>query len=140
EVDKTAFSGWASVKCRWGVIEDNLAEGIFCNTRLGTEHCMWRNNLVRYDGGLEGFLVECIKPGFDDVRKCIDIRIVNNTVVGNVKDGHFLRVSGHTLGLVLQNNVYVAPNLKMVTPAGSAVNVQDIDLSGLAAVANNVWP
>src|SRR5205823_2646801 len=83
EQDKTAYPDWASVKCRYGWVEDNLAEGVFVNTRLGTEHCVYRNNLVRYEGGLEGFLVECIKPGYDDVRKAIDVRILKNTVVEN---------------------------------------------------------
>ena len=133
EQDQSAVPDWPSIKCRWGVVEDNVLEGIFVNVRLGTEHCVLRNNLVRYDGP-EGFLIECRKTGFDEVRKAVDIRLIRNTVITGANDGHFLRVSGHGQGIVLERNLYVAPQLKMVTDAGSAVEVQDDDLSGFAEI------
>lgn len=139
EQDQQREPNWANIKCKFGVVEDNRIEKVFVNFRLGTEHVILRNNLIAYESG-EAILVECVKEGYDQVRKIIDLTIEKNTAVNSGTKGKFLKVNGHAEGIALRGNLYVAPKLTTENVQSCAVDVRDKDLSGFTAIDANVWP
>jgi hypothetical protein len=120
------------------VVEDNRIEKVFVNFRLGTEHVILRNNLIAYNDG-EAILVECVKEGYDQVRKIVDLTIEKNTAVNASTKGKFLKVNGHAQGIALRNNLYVAPKLTTENVQSCVVDVRDKDLSGFTEISDNVW-
>lgn len=139
EQDPKKVPDWADMKCRFGVVEGNRLENVFVNVRLGTEHLAVRNNAIAYDNG-EAILIECVKPGYDHVRRVVDLTIERNTATNAAARGKFLKVSGRAAGIRLKNNLYVAPNLKCESVHAAAVDVRDKDLSGFTEIDGNVWP
>jgi len=139
EQDQQREPNWEQIKCKFGVVEDNRIEKVFVNFRLGTEHVVLRNNLIAYNDG-EAILVECVKEGYDQVRKIVDLTIENNTAVNTGTKGKFLKVNGHAEGIALRNNLFVAPKLTTENVQSCAVDVRDKDLSGFTEIDHNVWP
>jgi hypothetical protein len=146
EQDKNQYPNWASIKCSWGVVQNNRLDNIFINVRLGTEHVVFRNNYIHVKGDEEGdwgFFLACDKPGYDSVRKIADVRIEHNTVVNDGNIGQFLVVQANEsqpIGLTLKNNLFVAPNLRRSLGRGWSVFLFEKDLSGFSDVEGNVWP
>jgi hypothetical protein len=143
EQDKTQYPAWREFKCEWGVVQDNRLEDLFFNVRLGSYHVTFRNNVIRQDpkpgpakpeDGDWTMIVECIKPGYDDVRKVVDLRIEHNTVINHSGRGYFLYLRGKPMGLLVRNNVYVADG-------GSAAGLffSDGEMEGVT-VKDNVFP
>jgi hypothetical protein len=136
---KRQIKNWAAIKCDWGVLEDNRFDRIWVHVRLGSEHIMVRNNTVRLDDGEWAYIVACDKPGFNEVRKALDITLEHNTATNNGTKGQFIFVQGRPAGLTIRDNLYVAPHI----PAGSAsgaIYTTDADLEGFDAVEGNVYP
>jgi len=143
EQDQHQYPNWASIKCTWGVVQNNRLDNIFINVRLGTEHVVFRNNFIHLKGNEEGdwsFFLACDKPGYDTVRKIVDVRIERNTAVNDGNLGQFLVVQGHALDVTLKNNLFVAPNLRRSGDRGWSVFLFDKDTSGFKEVQGNVWP
>jgi PKD repeat protein len=139
EQDQEREPNWEQIKCKFGVVEDNRIEKVFVNFRPGTEHVILRNNYIAYNDG-EAILAECVKEGYDQVRKVKDLTIENNTAVNTGAKGKFLKVNGHAEGIALRNNLFVAPKLSTNDVQSCAVDVRDKDLSGFTAIDHNVWP
>ena len=97
-----------------------------------------RNNLIAFNDG-EAILVECVKEGYDQVRKIIDLTIDHNTAVNTAGHGKFLKINGHAEGIAV-GNLYVAPKLTTENVQSFAVDVRDKDLSGFTEIDANVWP
>jgi hypothetical protein len=146
EQDPHQYPNWASIKCTWGVVQNNRLDNIFINVRLGTEHLMLRNNFIHLKGNEEGdwgFFLACDKPGYDTVRKIIDVRIEHNTVLNDGNIGQFLVVQAQEsepVGLTLKENLFVAPNLRRSGDRGWSVFLFDKDTSGFKEIEGNVWP
>ena len=143
EQDKNQFPAWREYKCEWGMVQDNRLEELFFNVRLGTYHVVFRNNVLRMDpkpgpvkpeDGDWAIIVECTKPGYDDVRKIVDLRIEHNTIVNLSGRGHLLYLRGRPVSLIVRNNVYVAEG-------GSAdgLFLSDPEMEGVT-VKDNVFP
>ncbi len=152
-VDQGQFPHWREVKCTWGVVEDNRLDRIFLNVRLGTEHVVYRNNIIRQDGSGQtwAMIVECRLQGFDEVRKIIDLRIERNTAINPGVKGQFVLVGGAPVSLSVLRNLYVAPNLgakRSADPSAdgpgsgqaSCLFSFEPTLEGFKRVEGNVWP
>lgn len=138
EQDKATVPDWQKIKCEWGVVQDNRLDDLFFNVRLGTYHVMFRNNVIRMRDEDWAIIIACDKPGYDDVRKAADIRIAHNTVINEGTKGMFLFVQGTPVDLVVQQNVYVAPNVK---PGGSNAGIFTTrSLDGFTTIDGNVFP
>lgn len=146
EQDKNQYKNWASIKCTWGVVQNNRLDNIFINVRLGTEHVVYRNNYIHQKGDKEGdwaFFLACDKEGFDSVRKIDDVRIEHNTAVNDGKIGQFLVVQAQEsqpIGLILRNNLFVAPNLRRGGDRGWSVFLFEKEVAGFKEISGNVWP
>jgi hypothetical protein len=81
-------------------------------------------------------------PGYSDQydRGTIDVYIEHNTVINNVTNGKFLKVSGALSGVTVINNVYVAPHLTIGDHNATPISINNKDLSGFKLIANNIWP
>jgi hypothetical protein len=146
EQDKNQYRNWASIKCTWGVVQNNRLDNIFINVRPGTEHVVFRNNYIHQKGNEEGdwaFFLACDKPEYDSVRKIADVRIEHNTAVNDGKIGQFMMIQANEsqpIDLTIKNNLFVAPNLRRGGDRGWSVFLFGKDLSGFKAVEGNVWP
>jgi hypothetical protein len=145
EQDKGQFPLWKEYKCEWGIIQDNRLEQLFLNVRLGTYHVIFRNNVIRIDAkpgaarpedGDWAMIVECEKPGYDDVRKIQDLRIEHNTILNLAGHGYLLFLHGKPMSMTLRNNVYITGN-QPGTAGG--IYTTSAELSGVD-VQNNVYP
>ncbi|CAA9431390.1 MAG: hypothetical protein AVDCRST_MAG64-3514, partial [uncultured Phycisphaerae bacterium] len=134
----THFKGWERFKNEYGVLENNDTKGLFINVRAGTKHLAIRNNVVRKDN-FWGIQLENIEKGVDHVRKTEDVRIERNTVVSMGTDGTFLRMHGNAKDVVVKNNLYVAPNLKLDGSEAYAVHVTG-SMNSFREISGNVWP
>src|SRR5205823_10126820 len=81
EEDKVLHPEWASLFTGNGVVENNnVDKNVFFNIRPGVQHVAFRGNVLRVDND-KAILMECVKDGYDQVRKTDDVRIYNNTVI-----------------------------------------------------------
>jgi hypothetical protein len=145
EQDKTQFPMWRDYKCEWGIIQDNRLEDLFFNVRLGTSHVIFRNNVIRMDArpgpakpedGDWAIIIECEKPGYDEVRKISDVRIEHNTILNFTGHGHLLFLHGKPVSLAVRNNVYITGN-QPGTAGGIYTTTAEI---GGLDVQNNIYP
>jgi hypothetical protein len=135
----TQFKGWENFRNEFGVIENNHTSRLYINVRPGTKHVVIRNNVVRKDD-LWGINVENIEKGSDHVRKTEDVRIERNTVVSMGRTGSFLRMHGAAKDIVVTDNLYVAPNLKL-DGGGSTFAVHATGgMNSFRQISGNVWP
>src|SRR5206468_5942237 len=93
----------------WVVIEDNNLTDTFVYVNSGSHHVIARNNVVKNDTVAAFNLSGPDSSG----RISSDITLLNNTAIDNGTGGNFIRLGGHVNGIVMKNNVWVAPN---VTP------------------------
>ena len=75
-----------------------------------------------------------------DGRTSGDITLLNNTAIDNGTMGNFVRVGGHVNGIVMKNNVFVAPNLATGSHSAGAVNVIESNLNSFTSITGNLWP
>ena len=140
-IDQKQFPNWAAAKTEYGVIENNVTEKVYINIRPGTDHLAIRNNVVNIDDFF-ALQLECIEAGYDHVRKTEDVRIERNTVISMGSTGKFLRVHGKATGIVVKNNLYVAPHLDLDgsgRTAAMSISAAS-DLSGFTEISGNIWP
>lgn len=139
-LDKNQYPDWPNIKCTWGVVQDNRLDRIFMHVRLGTEHVVVRDNCIHMDDGAWQICVLGQKPGWDDVRKIIDVTIENNTAINNGTKGNFIYITGKPQGLVVRNNLFIAPHLRENGGYGGSVAVLDNTMSGDILFEGNVYP
>jgi hypothetical protein len=119
----------------YGVIDGNtLDTNLFVDH--GAEHIMVRNNIVKENGGT-AIVVEGYNSQYG--RTTRDVTIVNNTGYNNSSGGRFIEVQNGADGVILANNLYVAPKLFAGAGATASVYVDDKDLSSFKWIGNNVW-
>jgi PKD repeat protein len=120
----------------WSVIESNTLNHTSVLAYPGSHHVMIRNNIFHGDNTKS---IELQAPD-EDGRFNSDIHILNNTAINNGGGGIFLKVWGHTNGIELKNNLFVAPNLKPGVNGTAIVNLVEGDLSSFSAIGHNLWP
>jgi hypothetical protein len=69
-----------------------------------------------------------------------DIQILNNTGISDGTNGNFLKVEDHTLGIILANNLMIAPNLIVGENGSAPVYTYENNLSSFTYIGGNVWP
>ena len=123
-------------RTRYVVVEDNSLNVL--NVLHGAEHVLVQNNVLHSDN-IPAVTVDGYNADFD--RTVIDARIVHNTAINNGVQGNFLRVNeAGASGIVLDNNLYVAPSLDPGPYGTAVIFVVAGDLSEFTEIANNVWP
>ncbi|HEX3356923.1 MAG TPA: hypothetical protein VHS31_08130, partial [Tepidisphaeraceae bacterium] len=123
---------------RWNyaVVEGNILD-TESFTLHGAQHVMYRNN-ISLTNGYPAYNIQ----GYNSIykRQVVDATYVNNTGINKDADGIMFAVGSGTVGVTIQNNLYVAPDL---SPGGngaaSPVYVAANDLSGFKSISNNVW-
>ena len=127
-----------SSRTEWTVFEDNETFGHDVMIFPGTHHLMMRNNVIHRDGAN----AINIRATDDEGRTVSDVRIVNNTAISDAPDGQFIKTgagSGNK-GVVLKNNLWVAPNFVAGNGGSAPVYVAGDDVSLFREVSHNVWP
>ena len=76
---------------------------------------------------------------YGETRAVLDLRIKNNIATTYDDKGRFLKLESTGSKIVLENNVFIAPNIK-VGEYGSAPVYIDGDLSSFSRIHNNTWP
>jgi hypothetical protein len=118
------------------VIDGNTLQDtkIFINS--GSHHIMVRNNIVRNERD------QAVTIGGPDKQGRIsgDLSIINNTGINDSDSGSFLRLWGHADGIILKNNLFIAPGLKPGSNGTAVVNTVENDLSSFTEIERNIWP
>jgi hypothetical protein len=120
----------------WVVIDSNTLLDTKIISNPGSHHIMIRNNIIRTHHDQAIVLNSADKQG----RLSSDISILNNTAINNSDTGAFIKVWGHVDGIILKNNLFMAPGLKPGTNGTSAVNTVEKDLGSFIEIERNIWP
>jgi hypothetical protein len=126
----------ASSSTDWCVIEDNQLTDTFIDCDAGTHDAMIANNVVDNTSGSAINLM-----GEDDQgRVSSNITIINNTASDSGTQGNFITVWGYATGIVMQNNLFIAPGLQVGMYGTSPVDIQGNNLGDFTSISGNVWP
>jgi PKD repeat protein len=118
------------------VIEDNKVYDSEIRVTPGAQHIMIRDNEVESTTG--DFNIEV--TGQDTYgRQVEDVYVLNNTGYETLQSGQFLSVQDYVDGLVVENNLYVAPIMQVGSYDTAPVYDDASSLSGWTLVTNNVW-
>jgi hypothetical protein len=119
------------------VIEGNTINGADIQLVHGSENTMIRNNVIHYDDHA-AIETEAPDPTYN-YRQVVNAYILNNTSYNNSTHGNFLWINGQAGGIVLDNNLYVAPNMEVGGWQTSPIFVGIGNLSMFAQINGNVW-
>jgi PKD repeat protein len=127
----------ASSQTDYVKIEDNQLTDTFIYVQSGTHHAMIDNNVIIRPGGAQAIAIS----GVDSQgRTSMDITIENNTAIDTGSTGNFLDVGGYVSGIVLKDNLWVAPKLVVGSYGAAPVYVDDSNLGCFTQISGNVWP
>jgi hypothetical protein len=126
----------ASSQTDYVKIEDNQLTDTYIYVQAGTHHAMIDNNVITRNG------IEDIEVNGEDAqgRTSMDINIINNTGIDTGAQGKFLYVAGYANGINLQNNLWIAPQLKLGDYGAAPVYVNDGSLKSFSSISGNIWP
>jgi hypothetical protein len=117
------------------VVQNNKVINTAINVYAGAHDISIRNNII-WRNGSAAINVE----GQDGLgRQSADIRILNNTGINTGTQGQFLMVQNHTDGILLENNLFDAPNLAVGANSTAPVFVDEANLSSFTYINGNVW-
>jgi PKD repeat protein len=126
----------ATSSTEWCVIADNQLTETMIYVQSGTHHAMIEGNVVT-NSAKQAFVFS----GVDGQgRTSQDITLLNNTAIDTGTQGNFLRVWGHVDGIVMKNNLWVAPNITPGSYATAAVYLNEANLSSFTEISGNIWP
>jgi hypothetical protein len=126
----------ASSQTDYVKIEDNQLTDTFIYVQSGTHHAMIDNNVI-IRNGVQAIAVS----GVDGQgRTSMDITIENNTAIDTGSTGNFLDLGGYASGIVLKDNLWVAPKLVVGSYGSAPVYVDDTNLGCFTQISGNVWP
>jgi PKD repeat protein len=122
----------------WTVFEANETFDHDVMVFPGTHHLMIRNNVIHRDGAN----ALNVRPTDDEGRTVSDVRIVNNTAISNATNGQFIKTGAGDGkgGVILKNNLWVAPNFVAGNDGAAPVFVEGPNLGLFGEVSHNVWP
>jgi hypothetical protein len=126
---------WMNEFTKFAVLEANTLFA-FVDVSHGTDSNFIRNNVFRIDGG-DMITVD----GWDDEyrRGTNDLRIINNTGINNARTGNFFEIYGPANGIILSNNLWVAPNQVVGSWDSSPVSIRGGGMSSFREISNNIW-
>jgi PKD repeat protein len=117
------------------VIQGNYVENSDISVRPGAHDISIRDNVIERNGSN---MIDLL--GEDGLgRQSSDIRILNNTGISDSATGQFLVVENHVDGILLENNLMVAPNLATGGNLTAPVYVTEANLSSFTYINGNVW-
>ncbi|MEM7228596.1 MAG: PKD domain-containing protein, partial [Planctomycetota bacterium] len=129
-----------TLNSNWVVVQRNQCTKIGGNGTVellgGAEHIVVRNNVIEGNG------TPCVAMSGTQSstgRTTRDVRILNNTGTNTSTLGRFLSVGSGSDDLVLQNNLYVSPNLRTGASQTAIVYVLANSLNGFDDIRRNVW-
>jgi PKD repeat protein len=125
------------------VVEGNQLNGSGIDLVAGLHHATLTNNVIRRDtvnpdNGTEALITV---GGYDSFfhRGIEDVAITHNTGITQSAQGIFLNLTGKADRLLLDNNLYVAPNL-LAGAYGTSVLRLDGGLDSFSEIRGNIWP
>jgi PKD repeat protein len=118
------------------VIEDNQLTGTFIFVQSGTHNAMIADNVITDNGG-QAIVVNGVDA---QGRTSQNISFINNTAINTGTQGNFIEVQGWVNGMVMDNNLWIAPKLALGSYGSAPVYVDATDLSCFTNISNNVWP
>ena len=119
----------------YAVIDSNTFNNSWMQVDPGSYHISIRNNVINRNSVEMIYLAGPDSTGRQDQ----DIQILNNTGVSDGTTGNFLKVGGPCSGVVLENNLVIAPDL---TPGGygtSIVYISQSNTNSFSKINGNVW-
>ena len=116
------------------VIEDNNLTGTQIFLQAGAHDAMIANNVISNNGGQAIFVTGSDSEG----RTTQDITIENNTATDTATAGNFIEVTAGASGIVMKNNLWVAPNIR-VGSYGTAP-VYAASMTAFSDISGNIWP
>jgi PKD repeat protein len=119
----------------YAVIQGNHIENSLVNVFPGSHHIAIRDNIIHRDAPR---LVD-VRGSNPTGRQSSDILIVNNTGIDYATNGSFVYVENHTPGIVMDNNLFIAPHLVVNGGGTAGVYVNESDLSSFSEIRGNVW-
>ena len=122
----------ATVDC---VIQNNTVNNSDIQVYAGAQHISIRNNIITRAGQQ---LIDVIGQDGQG-RQSSDIRILNNTGIDTASTGNFLKVENHTDGILLENNLFIAPSLAVGGYNAAPVYVVEGNLGSFTYITGNVW-
>jgi hypothetical protein len=118
------------------VIEDNQLTDTFIYVNAGTHNAVISNNVINNTTGEAVNVMGTDNQG----RTSSGITIVNNTAVDSGTHGNFITVWGWVNGIVMENNVFIAPHLQGGSQGSSPVYVNGANLNVFTLDSDNIWP
>jgi len=126
----------ASSNTSYCVIEDNQLTDTFIYVQTGTHHAMIADNVINNSGGQALVLNGVDGQG----RISQDITIVHNTGIDTGVQGNFIELLGYVNGIVMNNNLWVAPKLQLGDYGAAPVRVTSGYMGSFTQITGNVWP
>jgi PKD repeat protein len=117
------------------VIEDNQLTDTFIYLQAGTHNAMISNNIINNTAGQA---IEVAGPDSQG-RTSENITIINNTATDSGTQGNFIAVWGYVDGIVMQKNLWIAPQEKISLYGTSPVLVNGNYMSSFTLISDNVW-
>jgi SdrD B-like domain/PKD domain len=121
---------------QYAVIQGNIVNNVDINVQPGSDDISIRNNIINRNGGTAIDVSSTDSLGHTSG----DIQILNNTAIDTGTTGNFVIIEDHTYGVILANNLMVAPNLIPGSGGTAPVNVDESNLSSFTYIGGNVWP
>ncbi len=118
------------------VIEANVVNNNCIAVDPGSHSVSIRNNVILRNSAMMININSTDSAGRIDQ----DIEIVNNTGIDTGTTGNFLKVQSHTDGIILDNNLMVAPSLQPGSNNTAPVFVNEANLSSFTQITGNIWP
>jgi hypothetical protein len=121
---------------QYAVIQANIVNNVSINVDPGSDDISIRDNVINRN---EGMMIDVAST--DSIGHTSgDIQILNNTGISDGTNGNFLKVEDHTLGIILANNLMIAPNLVVGENGSAPVYDYENNLSSFTYIGGNVWP
>src|SRR5262249_25228217 len=120
---------------RWTVIEGNVFHDSI-DIDHGSEHTVLRNNIIDKPNWA---LVKVDGYSLNFNRIVVDLNLYNNTIINTGNADNFVKVNGAVDGIIVLNNVYIAPNMRTGANTAAPVMVSDSSLRSFNTISNNVW-
>jgi len=121
------------------VIDSNFMTSDVINISPNAIDTMVKNNVLNPDNSY-GIYVDSTDSGNGITWQVQNLTIQNNTVDQTSEDGGFLFVQGgESKGIVVDNNVYVNPNLVVGDNQSAYIYTTNNDLNSFSQIKDNVW-
>jgi len=130
-------TGYMNEHTNWVVVENNSIVNSNVEFHYGTQDAVARNNVIQFDGAIDDFNIDAYDSTYN--QEVVNVSILNNTGINNSTQGNFIDLYGPASGLVMNNNLFVAPNLHTGPYGAGPVALAGTDTSSFSQISHNVW-